>query len=52
MKSKIRWARHVACTGERKGAYTILVRQLEKRRPLGSGSEMEQDFIKCGEFLN
>lgn len=35
MKSRrIIWGRHVARMGERNGAYTVLVRQLEIGRPL------------------
>jgi len=31
---KSRWTRHVACTGERKGAYRFLVGNLEGKRTL------------------
>jgi hypothetical protein len=31
----MRWAGHVACVGEGRGAYRILVGSLEGRRPLG-----------------
>jgi hypothetical protein len=29
------WAGHVACMGDRKGVYRVLVGKLEKKRPLG-----------------
>jgi hypothetical protein len=32
---RTRWAGHVACMGEVRGAYNILVGKLEGRRPLG-----------------
>jgi hypothetical protein len=32
---KMRWARHVACMGEGRGAYRILVGRHERRRSLG-----------------
>jgi hypothetical protein len=32
---RIRWVRHVARTGERKGVYRILMGKPEGRRPLG-----------------
>ena len=36
MKSiKVRWAGHVACIGERSGAYRVSVGKPEGRRPLG-----------------
>jgi hypothetical protein len=31
----MRWARHVACLGEKRGAYRILVGKPESNRPLG-----------------
>jgi hypothetical protein len=34
IKSKIRWAEHVARMGEERGAYRILVGRPEGRRPL------------------
>jgi hypothetical protein len=33
--SRIIWAGHVASTGERRGAYRILVGKPERKRPLG-----------------
>jgi hypothetical protein len=35
IKSRMRWAGHVACMGEGRGAYRILVGRPEGRRPLG-----------------
>jgi hypothetical protein len=32
---RMRWAGHVACMGEERNAYRILVRKPEGRRPLG-----------------
>jgi hypothetical protein len=32
---RMRWAGHVACMGEKRGAYRILVGRPEGRRPLG-----------------
>ena len=32
---KMRWARHVACLGEERGAYRVLVGKPEGKRPLG-----------------
>jgi hypothetical protein len=35
IKSRIRWAGHVACIGERNGIYRVLVGKPEEKRPLG-----------------
>ena len=32
---RMRWADHVACMGERRGAYRVLVGKSEEKRPLG-----------------
>ena len=32
---KMRWAGHVACMGEERGVYRVLVGKTEERRPLG-----------------
>jgi hypothetical protein len=32
---KVKWAGHVACMGERRGAYRALVRKPEEESPLG-----------------
>jgi hypothetical protein len=34
-KLRMRWAGHVTCMGEKRNAYTILVRNPEGKRPLG-----------------
>jgi len=47
IKSKrMRWAGHVACMGERRGASRILVGIPEGRRPLGRPSLRCEDNIK------
>jgi hypothetical protein len=43
---RLRWAGHVARTGERRGAYRALVGKLEGRRPLGRPSRRWEDNIK------
>jgi hypothetical protein len=42
----MRWAGHVACMGERRGAYRILVGIPEGRRPLGRTRLILEDNIK------
>jgi hypothetical protein len=42
----MRWARHVACMGEGKGAYRILVGRPEGRKPLGRPRRRWEDNIK------
>jgi hypothetical protein len=42
----MRWAGHVARTGERRGAYRIFVGITEGRRPLGRPSRRWEDNIK------
>jgi hypothetical protein len=47
MKSRrLRWAGHVACMGERRGAYRALVGKPEVRRPLGRPRRRWEDNIK------
>jgi hypothetical protein len=47
MKSrKLRWAGHVACMGERRGAYSVLMGKPEGRRPLGRPRRRWDDNIK------
>jgi hypothetical protein len=41
----MRWAGHVACTGEKSGAYRILVGRPEGRRPLGRHRRRWEDNI-------
>jgi hypothetical protein len=43
---RLRWAGHVACMGERRGAYRVLVGKLEDRRPLGIPRRRWEDNIK------
>jgi hypothetical protein len=42
----MRWAGHVACTGEKRGAYRISVGRPEGRRPLGRPRRRWEDNIK------
>jgi hypothetical protein len=44
----MRWAGHVACMGEVRGAYNILVGRPEGRRPLGRLRRRWEDNIKMG----
>ena len=47
IKSRIlRWAGHVARTGERRGAYRVLVGKTKERRPLGRPKRGWVDNIK------
>jgi hypothetical protein len=47
IKSKrLRWAGHVACVGERWGAYMALVGKPEVRRPFGRPRHRWEDNIK------
>jgi hypothetical protein len=41
-----KWVEHVACMGERRGAYRILVVRPEGRRPLGRPRRRWEDNIK------
>jgi len=43
---KMRWAGHVACMGERRGVYRILVGKPEGQRPLGRPRLRWEDNIK------
>jgi hypothetical protein len=43
---RMRWAGHVACMGEKRGAYRILVGRPEGRRPLGRPRHRWKDNIK------
>jgi hypothetical protein len=43
---RMRWAGHVARTGERRGLYTVLVRKPEGKRPLGRRRCRWEDNIK------
>jgi hypothetical protein len=41
---KIRWAGHVACMGERRGVYRVLVGKPEGKRPLGRPMRRWEDI--------
>ena len=43
---RMRWARHVACMGERRSLYRFLVGKPEGKRPLGRSNRRWQDNIK------
>ena len=43
---KMRWAGHVACMGEERGVYSVLVGKLEGRRPLGRPRHRWVDNIR------
>jgi hypothetical protein len=36
IKSRMRWAEHVACMGARRGVYGVLVGKPDGKRPLGT----------------
>ena len=42
----LQWAGHVACMGERRGVYTVLVGKPEGKRPLGRPRRRWEDNIK------
>jgi len=44
----MRLAEHVACMGDMKGAYMVLVGKLEGKRPLGRPRHIWEDNIKNG----
>jgi hypothetical protein len=46
IKSRIRWARHVARMGEGRGVYRVLVGMPEGKRPLGRPRRRWEDNIK------
>ena len=46
IRSRMRWAGHVARMGERRGVYRVLVGNLEGRRPLGRPRRRLEDNIK------
>jgi len=43
---RMRWARHVARTGERRGVYRVLVGKPEGKRPFGRPRRRWEDNIK------
>jgi hypothetical protein len=42
----MRWVGHVACLGERRGSYRVLVGKPEEKRPLGRPWLIWEDNIK------
>jgi len=46
IKSRTRWAGHVACMGERRGVYRVLVGKTEGKRSLGRPRRRWQYNIK------
>ena len=46
IKSRMRWARHVAQMGEWRGVYRVLVGKPEVKRPLGRPRRRWEDNIK------
>jgi hypothetical protein len=42
----MRWAGHVACVGERRGAYRVLLEKPLRKRPLGRPRHGWEDDIK------
>jgi hypothetical protein len=44
--SRLRWAVHVACMGEERGVYRVLVGKPEGKRPLGRPRHRWEDNIK------
>ena len=43
---RMRWAGHVACMGDRRGGYMILMGKPEGKRPLGRFKSRWEDNIK------
>jgi len=43
---RMRWAGHVACMGDGRSAYRVLVRRPDGKRPLGSCRHRWEDNIK------
>ena len=43
---RIRWARHVARMGERRGVYRVLVKKTEGKRPFGRPRRSWEDNIE------
>jgi len=49
----MRWAGHVACMGEERGVYRVLVGKPEGKRPLGRPrrrwvDNIRMDLVECG----
>jgi hypothetical protein len=49
---RVRWAGHVACMGEERGAYRVLVGKPDRKRPLGRprrrGVDIRMDLQEVG----
>jgi hypothetical protein len=45
---RMRWAGHVACMGEERKVYTVLVGMPERKRPLGRPRHRWEDGIRMG----
>jgi hypothetical protein len=45
---RMRWAGHVACMGEGRGVYRVLVGRPKRKRPLGRPRRRWEDNIKMG----
>jgi len=43
---RMRWEGHVACMGERRGVYKVLVRKSGGKRPIGRPRHIWEDNIK------
>ena len=43
---RVGWAGHVACRGEERDAYRVLMGKLEENRPLGQPTRRSEDNIK------
>ena len=48
IKSRIRWAEHAACMGEKRCEFSVLVWKPEGRKPLGRPRRRWEDDIKMG----
>jgi len=46
IKSRMRWAGHVACMDERRGVYRVLVGKPDGKTPLGRPKHRWEDNIK------
>jgi hypothetical protein len=44
----MQWVRHVACTGERRGVYRVLVARPKGKRPLGRPRRRWVDSFQMG----
>jgi hypothetical protein len=44
IKSRMRWARHIASIRDRRGAYRVLVGKPEGKRPLGKPRHRQEDI--------